>query len=488
MATTTKGRKAKRAPGAARGVLDLPEAAAARMAEGRAEREAVPLEAHGEWEAPADRPDPVAVLEEQNAVRVPELVPIRHGRMIVSPFAFYRGGAAIMAWDLSRAPTTGLRVQCCGDAHLSNFGVFAAPDRRLVFDLNDFDETLPAPFEWDVKRLVASFIVAARANGHRPKEQRAAARAAASSYRTTIAAAATMRFLDVWYRRFEADDLLALLRPTADKAAIKATKRNLAKARKRTSLGSLSKFAEQVDGRYRIRQQPPLVVRPPESRGGEFDDLVHRGLADYARSLSPDRRVVLDHYHYADVARKVVGVGSVGTEALMVLLMGDREDDPLFLQIKEARASVLAPYAGAGAYEHQGERVVQGQRLIQAASDPFLGWLTGAGEQRREFYVRQLRDMKGSAVIEAMAPDRLARYGEVCGATLARAHARTGDAAKIAGYLGEDDAFDRAVTRFAAAYADQGDADFAAFTRAADDGRIAVERGVRLKPPAARTA
>ena len=409
---------------------------------------------------------------------MPELVPIRHGRMIVSPFTFYRGTAAIMAWDLSATPTTGLRVQCCGDAHLSNFGIFAAPDRQVVFDLNDFDETLPAPFEWDVKRLVASLVVAARGNGHRRKEQRAAARAAAAAYRTTMAKATTMRFLDVWYTRFDADKVIAEITAKSDKAAVKAAKKTLAKAQTKTSLGSLGKFAQRVDGGYRIKQQPPVIVRPPETISDDFQKVIDQGLADYASSLSPDRRVVLDHYHYEDFARKVVGVGSVGTEALMILLMGDREDDPLFLQIKEATTSVLAPYAGASEYEHQGERVVHGQQITQAASDAFLGWFTGTGAGKHEFYVRQLRDKKGSAEVETMTPANLATYGELCGATLARAHARTGDAAKITGYLGDDDTFDRALERFAVAYADQNDADYAAFTKAADEHRIEVERGV----------
>jgi uncharacterized protein (DUF2252 family) len=405
-------------------------------------------------------------------------VPIRHGRMIVSPFTFYRGTAAIMASDLSHSPTTGLRVQCCGDAHLSNFGVFAAPDRRPVFDLNDFDETLPAPFEWDVKRLVASVVVAGRGNGHRRRDQRAAAYAAAAAYRTTIAKAATMRFLDVWYTRFDADTLLADFGPKVKKAEIKSARKVLAKAKTRTSLGSLSKFAQRVDGGYRIKQQPPVIVRPPETLTPAFERVIRQGLADYARSLDPDRRVVLDHYHYEDFARKVVGVGSVGTEAMMVLLMGDREDDPLFLQLKQAGTSVLAPYAGASEYKHQGERVVHGQRLMQAASDAFLGWITGTGQRKQEFYVRQLRDMKGSAAVETMTPARLALYGQLCGATLARAHARTGNAAKITGYLGDDDTFDRALERFAVAYADQNDADYAAFTTAAEEHRIEVERGV----------
>ena len=461
-----------------RGVLDRPKSSEERSAEGRGERESVPLEAHGEWAAPADRPDPVGIVEKQNAARVPELVPIRHGRMIVSPFTFYRGSAAIMASDLSLSPTTGLRVQCCGDAHLSNFGLFAAPDRRSVFDLSDFDETLPAPFEWDVKRLAASVVVAGRANGHRRKEQRAAARAAAMAYRTAMAKAATMRFLDVWYTRFDADTVLAEIGSRLGKGEVKSARKALAKARTRTSLGSLSKYAERVEGGYRIKQQPPVIVRPPETMSGDFERIIRQGLADYASSLGPDRRVVLDHYHYEDFARKVVGVGSVGTEALIILLMGDRDDDPLFLQLKEANASVLAPYAGASEYEHQGERVVHGQRLMQAASDAFLGWVTGTGRRKHEFYVRQLRDMKGSAAVETMTAKQLAVYGELCGATLARAHARTGDAAKITGYLGDDDTFDRALARFAVAYADQNDADYAAFTKAAEEHRIEVERGV----------
>ncbi len=457
-----------------RGVMDVPKAIEQRLEEGRAERASVPLEAHGEWAAPADRPDPVGVLEQEDATRVAELVPIRHGRMLVSPFTFYRGGAAIMAWDLSRTPTTGLHVQCCGDAHLSNFGIFAAPDRRIVFDLNDFDETLPAPFEWDLKRLVASLVVAARNNGHRPKEQRAAARAAAAAYRTTMAAAGRMRFLDVWYARIDADTLLTELSASDATSA----RKTIAKAQTRTSLGSLAKFAQRVNGGYRIKQQPPLIVRPPEERYGDFEEIIRQGLADYSNSLAPDRRVVLDQYHYEDFARKVVGVGSVGTEAFMILLVGDRDDDPLFLQIKEAGASALAPYAGASEYEHQGERVVQGQRLMQSSSDAFLGWVTGTGESRREFYVRQLRDMKGSAAIETMAPERLARYGEICATRLAGAHARTGNAAKIAGYLGDDDTFDRAMQRFAVAYSDQTELDYAAFARAADEQRIAIEAGV----------
>jgi uncharacterized protein (DUF2252 family) len=325
---------------------------------------------------------------------------------------------------------------------------------------------------------VASFVVAARGNGHRRRDQRAAARTAAAAYRTTVAKAATMRFLDVWYTRFDADMLLAHLGPKVKKSEIKSAQKVLAKAQTRTSLGSLSKFAQRVDGGYRIKQQPPVIVRPPETMTPEFEQVIRQGLADYASTLDPDRRVVLGHYHYEDFARKVVGVGSVGTEAIMLLLMGDREDDPLFLQLKEANTSVLAPYAGASECKHQGERVVHGQRLMQAASDAFLGWITGTGQRKYEFYVRQLRDMKGSADVEAMTPERMALYGQLCGTTLARAHARTGNAAKITGYLGDDDTFDRALERFAVAYADQNDADYAAFTEAAEEHRIEVEHGV----------
>lgn len=476
MAHTAKARARRRGHG--RGVLDLPKGVEERMAEGRAARETAPLEAHEEWATPDGRPDPVAVLERQNETRVPDLVPIRHGRMIVSPFTFYRGGAAIMAWDLAQCADSGLRVQCCGDAHLSNFGVFAAPDRRLVFDLNDFDETLPAPFEWDVKRLVASIVVAARDNGHRPKAQRAAARAAARTYRTTIAAAAQMRFLEVWYARIDVERVLDDLAATEGADQLARARKNLEKARRRTSLGSLAKLAERVDGSYRIREQPPVIVRPHGVMQGDAERIVQQALTDYAASLQPDRRLVLDHYHYVDFARKVVGVGSVGTEALIVLLMGDRDDDPLFLQVKQAGESVLAPFAGASEYDHQGERVVQGQRLMQAASDSFLGWITGSGERGLEFYVRQLRDMKGSAAVSAMSPVQLSRYAEICGGALARAHARAGNAAKISGYLGDEETFDRALQRFAVAYADQNETDYEAFAEAARDGRIEVEEGV----------
>lgn len=463
-------------PAAGRTVPTLSQAVTERIGAGRAEREVVPLAALGDWTAPAHRPDPVATIEHQNATRVPELVPIRHARMLVSPFTFYRGAAAIMASDLAQAPSPGLRVQCCGDAHLSNFGVFAAPDRRLVFDLNDFDETLPGPFEWDLKRLVASLVVAARDSGHDRDKQRAAARAAAAGYRTVMAAAARMRFMDLWYARVDVDELFAGLRATEDKATRKAAKKTADKARRRTSVGSLAKLTEQSGDGLRIKELPPLVVRSPGAQREESDAIVRQGLIDYGLSLSPDRRLVFEHYRLQDYARRVVGVGSVGTEAFMVLLVGDHVDDVLFLQVKEAGASVLEPFAGRSDYAHGGERVVQGQRLMQAASDAFLGWITGGRTGRRAYYVRQLRDMKGSVTVEGMPAQRLALYGRICGGALARAHARTGDAARISGYLGDDDSADRAFEQFAVSYADQNEHDYAEFARAAETGRIAVAR------------
>ena len=361
---------------------------------------------------------------------MPELVPIRHGRMIVSPFTFYRGTAAIMASDLSRSPTTGLRVQCCGDAHLSNFGLFAAPDRRVVFDLNDFDETLPAPFEWDVKRLVASVVVAARGNGHRRKEQRAAARAAAAAYRTTMAKAAGMRFLDVWYTRFDADKLLAELGPRVKKGEHQVRSEGPGQG----ADADEPRLAVEVRaaGRRRLPDQAAAAGDRAPARDADrrFEQIIRQGLADYARSLDPIGASCSTTTTTWISRARSSGVGSVGTEAMMILLMGDREDDPLFLQLKEANTSVLAPYAGASEYEHQGERVVHGQRLMQAASDAFLGWVTGTGERKHEFYVRQLRDMKGSAAVETMTPERLAIYGRALrrhAGTRARAHRQRGE-------------------------------------------------------------
>ncbi len=343
---------------------------------GRDRRSEVSRQSHAQWEPHPDRPDPVAILEEQASARVPDLVPIRYGRMAASAFAYFRGAAAPMAYDLSHTPAAGIRVQACGDAHLLNFGMFAAPDRRLVFDVNDFDETLPAPFEWDVKRLAASIVVAARDMEFRDRDARAAARAAVRSYRTEMAGYAAMRFLDVWYSRVDIDQVTSLFDAVQPKAAVKRRHRDIKKAHRRTSLKAFLKMCDQVDGQYRIRPAHPVIVRYPiERHPGTLEDLRH-AIAQYQETLDVDRHEVLRRYYFGDFARKVVGVGSVGTEAYILLLLGDREDEPLFLQLKEAQESVLAPYAGAGDCKHEGERVVRGQRLTQAAADPFLGWTT----------------------------------------------------------------------------------------------------------------
>lgn len=459
-------------------MADLEAPTAARRDAGRAERDAVPREAHAVWAPPADRPDPVAVLERQAAARVPELVPIRYGRMAVSPFTFYRGGAAIMAWDLAHTPTTSLRVQACGDAHLLNFGVFAAPDRRLVFDLNDFDETLPAPFEWDVKRLAASFVIAARDNGFTRTQQREVTRTAVREYQRLMAEFVPLPFLDVWYARLDADTLQEELSAGAGDKLVSRMEKQLTRAQRRTSLGALARFAEQTAEGYRIKPDPPVVVPVPAEQIEALEPIITQAFADYGATLSPERRIVLSRYSFVDFARKVVGVGSVGTEAYMLLLMGNGDRDPLFLQLKEAQESVLAAHAGASEYEQQGERVVQGQRIMQAASDAFLGWFVGAGEARRHFYMRQLRDMKGSADIASMTPQALGLYARACGGTLARAHARSGDVARLSGYVGTGARFAAAIEEFAVAYADQNERDHEALMAAEADGRIVVERGV----------
>ena len=459
------------------GLLPAADAQTRREA-GRAERQVVARSEHAVWAPPAERPDPVDVLERQAAQRVPEFVPIRYGRMAVSPFSFYRGGAAIMAWDLAHTPTTALRVQACGDAHLLNFGVFAAPDRQLVFDLNDFDETLPAPFEWDLKRLAASFVIAARDNAFTRADQRDLAQTAVHEYQRLLAAFVPMPFLDVWYERFDADSLQAQLAANADGKVVARFEKQLTKAQRRTSLGALARFAERSGDGYRIKPDPPLIVPVPPEALAELEPVIRQGFADYGASLSPERRMVLSRYHFVDFARKVVGVGSVGTEAYMLLLMGNGDGDPLFLQLKQAQESVLAPYAGASTYEQQGERVVHGQRIMQAASDTFLGWFVGTGAAGRHFYLRQLRDMKGSADVSAMTPHGMKLYARACGATLARAHARSGDVAQLSGYVGTSTKFADAVTEFAVAYADQNERDYEALLAAEADGRVTIERGV----------
>ena len=404
-----------------------------------------------------------------------DLIPIRYGRMAASPFAYFRGAAASMAWDLAHTPTTDIRVQACGDAHLLNFGMYAAPDRRLVFDVNDFDETLPAPFEWDVKRLAASFAVAARDNGFKDRDAHAAARATVRSYRTEMASYATMRFLEVWYSRIDIDEVSKLFDALQSKAAVRRRRRDIAKAHRRTSLSAFLKMCDHVDGQYRIPPAHPVIVRFPIERHPEVLEILRSTVAKYQQTLQADRREVLDRYHFGDFARKVVGVGSVGTEAFVILLLGDRADEPLFLQLKEAQESVLAPFAGQSEYQHQGERVVVGQRLTQAATDPFLGWTSSAathGTTVRDYYMRQLRDMKGSMSVPLMDPPQLDYYGRLCGWALARAHARTGRATMISGYLGTSEAFDHAIADFAIAYANQNEQDYRRLLEAISAGRV----------------
>jgi uncharacterized protein (DUF2252 family) len=449
---------------------------------GRGQRRLVPRLSHAQWEPPPDRPDPVAILEEQARTRVPELVPIRYGRMIASPFAYFRGAAAPMAWDLAHTPTSGIRVQACGDAHLLNFGMFAAPDRRLVFDVNDFDETLPAPFEWDLKRLAASFAVAAREREFGDHDGHTAARLAVRSYRTEMFRYASMRFLKVWYSRLDIDEVTSLYDALQPKKAVLRRRSDIAKARQRTSLKAFGKMCDQVDGQYRIRPAHPVIVRfPVERHPGILAELRH-AIALYQETLQADRREVLRRYYFGDFARKVVGVGSVGTEAFILLLLGDRPDEPLFLQLKEAQESVLAPFAGKSEYVHQGERVVKGQLLTQAASDPFLGWTSGLGTggdgsggllaAAKDYYVRQLRDMKGSMSVSLMDPHQLNYYGRLCGWALARAHARTGRATMISGYLGGSEDFDHAVADFAVAYAGQNEQDYRRLLEAVSAARV----------------
>jgi uncharacterized protein (DUF2252 family) len=423
-------------------------------------RDTIPRSGLGLWEPAPNRPNPVELLRRQERDRIPELLPIRHKRMSESPLAFLRGAAAVMADDLARTPTTGLTVQACGDAHLLNFGIFASPERRLVFDVNDFDETLPAPFEWDVKRLAASLMVAGRFRSFSATESVAAALAAAQSYRAKIRTLAAMGHLDVWYAHTEVQDMLALMR----KAEARRLKRGaLRKAKQATSLGALSKLTQTVKGERRIVDRPPLIQHIPMRQ--EPTRVVRRYLA----SLPDDRRVLLSRYRVADWARKVVGVGSVGTDDGVILLLGDSDSDPLFLQVKEAQGSVLEPTAGASAYANHGQRVVEGQRLMQAASDIFLGWTT-IGE--RNYYVRQLRDMKGSIPVEKLIPSELIDYARACGAVLAHAHSRSGDPVSIAAYLGRGDSFDRAMSRFAVAYADQTESDHQKLLEAVESGEL----------------
>jgi uncharacterized protein (DUF2252 family) len=456
-----------------------------RVGRGKAARAEVPRSSHAAFEPASTRTDPVELLERQAKTRVPELVPIRYGRMLVSPFTFYRGAAMVMAEDLAATPRSGLTVQCCGDAHLSNFGVFASPERRLVFDLNDFDETLPGPWEWDVKRLAASLLIAAADNGFPRKRQDEVVLATVARYRNAMRGFAAMPNMQVWYSHADVDAFVAEFGAQLSPKRLGRTKKELAKARTRDSMSAFSKLTHVVDGRVEIVDESPLIV--PLSRlatDRSTDDMMRwlrTLLRRYRSSLEFDRRVLLEEFKLHDFARKVVGVGSVGTRAWIALLMGRDTGDPLFLQMKEAEASVLEPFLGASEFSNHGQRVVTGQRLMQATSDIFLGWLhVGAGVdgKARDFYVRQLKDWKGSAVIEQMTPKGMSLYGALCGWTLARAHARSGDRIAIASYLGSGNVFDRAILGFSRAYAEQNERDYNELVQAVKSGRITAETGL----------
>ena len=432
----------------------------ARAEAGRALRRAVPRSSHAVWD-PSGRPSPLLLLEESNRRRLPDLVPIRDARMRASPFAFLRGAPGVMARDLAATPVTGITVQACGDAHLLNFGLFATPERNLSFGLNDFDETLPAPWEWDVKRLATSFVVTARTVGFDQALGRRAAEAAVRTYREQMARYAGMRLLEVWYSRVDATAMVAMARGRWRRAMAE----RLDRAEHHTNLTALPKLTEPAAGGRRFVEDPPLLTHVEECHDGWVTEV----LARYRATLSGERRRLLDRFRVQDAARKVVGVGSVGTRCYVLLLLGDRHDDPLLLQVKQAVASVLEPHAGPSRYRHPGHRVVNGQRMLQTASDIFLGW---TGDGAAHYYIRQLWDMKGSVNLETLDPADLAPYGRLCGWVLARAHARSGDAAAISGYLGSGDQFDLAIGSFAEAYADQTEADWAAFSRARDAGTV----------------
>jgi len=483
---TRSKRPTQRTPVSAAGRHLTPDERAAAGANARA---ATPLTQHAQFMPKADRADPVEVLEKQAASRVPELVPIRYGRMLVSPFTFYRGAAAVMAADLATTPGSGLTVQLCGDAHLSNFGLFASPERRMVFDVNDFDETYPGPFEWDVKRLAASLEVAGRQNGFGHKDRRKILTRSVRRYQKAMAGFGAMHQLDLWYARGDVEEIKEMLAPQLKKTGGKKLNKTLAKAHSRDSMRAVGKLTTVVDGQRRILADPPLIVPLsdllPDVAREELQDQVRELLIDYRRTLQPDRQMLLEAFEFVDIARKVVGVGSVGTRCWIVLMRGRDDDDPLFLQVKEAQRSVLADHLGTvehrGArFDNEGERVVYGQRAMQAVGDIFLGWQTAEGidGQRRDFYVRQLADWKGSAVIEDMNPDQMRGYGELCGWTLARAHARTGDAIAISAYLGDDATFADAIAKFSRAYADQNEQDLAALREAERSGRIKVQTGL----------
>jgi uncharacterized protein (DUF2252 family) len=475
----TRATTARRTP-----TSPVPATREQRTAQGRAARAEVPRASHAEFAAGPNRTDPLSLLEDQARTRVPELVPIRYGRMASSAFAFFRGAALPMAGDLARTPRSGFAVQACGDAHLANFGLFASPERSLVFDINDFDETLPGPWEWDVKRLATSLEIAGRANDYSARTRRDIVLATVAAYRRAMRGFAGMDALDVWYAHADVDRLEAVTSVSLHAHQRKWLARSVAKAQTKDNLGALGRFATVAGGVARLNAEPPLVVpvRDLVSEPAEADptqDMLRQVVSSYGESLEPERRVLLDRYRLVDMARKVVGVGSVGTRSWMLLFLEDGEH-PLFLQAKEAGPSVLETFLGASEYGNGGQRVVVGQRLMQAASDIFLGWVGTAGfdGKQRDFYVRQLRDWKGSAEIETMLPQGMLAYGEVCGWTLARAHARSGDRIAIAAYLGGGPSFDVAVREFAASYADQNERDHQALVDAIASGRITAVAGV----------
>ncbi len=460
-----------------------------RIARGRAARTEAPRSAHGRWTPAPDRPDPVALLEEQAASRVPMLVPIRYGRMLVSPFTFYRGAALIMASDLAGTPVSGVTVQLCGDAHLSNFGLFGTPERQMIFDINDFDETLPGPWEWDVKRLAASFEVMGRDRGFSPADRRAIVMAGVAEYRERMRQAAGMGALEAWYDHLEVGMLLKLVRQQVStkrvtKAEARALKRDVNKAYERDNTRVLTRRAAEVDGELRIVADPPVII-PIEDLiepGSEWEDpvpLIKELLSAYRETLGTHQHP-LEEYRYVHAAYKMVGVGSVGTRCYIMLMLGRDNSDPLFLQTKEAQASVLERFLPRSTYRHNGQRVVAGQRLMQAATDIFLGWITikGLDGVTRDYYVRQFHDWKGSADVDSLLVPGATLYARICGATLARAHARWGDRIAIASYLGKGDAFDRAIADFSAAYADQNEKDYEAFAAAVRSGRLVAQTGV----------
>ena len=454
-----------------------------RAARGKDARAEVPREAHAEFDPPSDRPDPVGLLQEQAASRVPDLVPIRWGRMSASPFAFFRGAALPMASDLAGTAVSGLAVQACGDAHLSNFGIFGSAERLLVFDVNDFDETLPGPWEWDVKRLAASLEVAGRDNGFSGKRRREIVLAAVAGYQQAMSGFAAMTNLDVWYARADMDQLQAEFASQLKKRQRKAVSKGLGKARTRDSMQEVAKLTHLVDGRPRIISDPPLLVPvdellPRQADKKALESHLNDLIGQYRRTLPTSRRFLLGEFEVADMARKVVGVGSVGTRCWIVLMFGRDESDPLFLQVKEADESVLSRFVGTSKYANQGQRVIAGQQLMQASSDIFLGWhrAEGADGTDRDFYVRQLRDWKYSIDIEDLRPRGMRMYGELCGWALARAHACSGDRIAIAAYLGGSDVFDQAIAQFAAAYADQNERDYKSLNAAITSGRLTAER------------